>query len=120
MTTYGCWDCGSEVPPFQGRCAVCGWPAPPPRRRRRVPKILLFALLAGFVVFGAVYAVSRSAGPTVNHGGAAGSRHPWVFSHRYREGNTLSGSVLRCENCGARSTGYLLTRSCPGPEETRR
>jgi hypothetical protein len=120
MATYGCWDCGSEVPPFQGRCAVCGWPAPPPRRRRRVPKILLLAFLAGLVALGGLYVMSRIAVPSVLHVRTSGRHHKWVAAHSYYQGDALSGTVYRCENCGARSTGYLLTKRCPGPEETRR
>ncbi len=120
MASYGCWDCGSEVAPYQGRCAVCGWPAPPPRRRRRVPKIFLLALLAGFVVFGAVYAMSRAAIPSKAPAWSKNGGHRWVMAYQYRRGDTMSGNVFRCENCGACGSAALGSSRCPGPEETRR
>jgi hypothetical protein len=120
MASYGCWDCGSEVPPFQGSCAVCGWPAPPPRRRRRLPRILLIGFLAGFVVVGAVYATSRAAVPAMSQVWSTEGGHRWVRAHRFPKSRSLCGNVFMCENCGARASGALGTYYCPRPADTRR
>lgn len=110
MRRYGCWDCGSEVPPYHGRCAVCGWPAPAVRPRRRPwPLSLFLAIAIGVVAFGAF-----TAGSYASLSGDADriDERP----HRFKlPPGAFCGNSSRCEECGARWGS--VSDVCEGPGE---
>jgi len=109
MTRYGCWDCGSEVAPFQGRCVVCGWPAPPPRpRRRRWPMTLFLIIVVSTVAVGAFFVGSE--GPRFLLGSARKSQ----AAHRWFQPNgAICGNSIRCKACGASRFSTGGAQPCP-------
>ena len=56
MNAYGCWDCGCEVRPFQGRCAVCGWPAPSAApRKKSEARVIMWEVVLGVLAIGLLW-----------------------------------------------------------------
>ena len=95
MTRYGCWDCGSEVAPFQGRCVVCGWPAPPPRRAPR-GRLLPILLIVALLTFTLTFVVARATHSSVAHEATMGQ----CVKHRMTCRIDGDGREFVCKECG--------------------
>ena len=99
MRAYGCWDCGTETLPYQGRCPVCGWPAPAtrlaPRRRRRVLPILVIVALCTCAM---TYFFARIGHRHLSHAPRAMAGK--CVKHQLTYHETNEERVFVCEDCG--------------------
>src|SRR5687767_7733949 len=97
MNRYGCWDCGAEMTPVDGRCVVCGWPAAPARKRRP-------GLWMGLGVFAVVAIVATQ----------------WLHAaperrHRWNDSRCGPGNPAVCQDCGKKAgvKWTSLAGECP-------